>query len=518
MALGSTTFLGSLGFAENPFVLTNADEEPELQSYFVPPPYFPAVIGSSSRPKSAVVFAPRGGGKTAQKVMIEKTSLSRTPETGEFLCLTYDSFVFPDRFRTADASAEWHLINIVRLLVTAILIHADAAAIRASLSNSESAALTKCARNFLSDVSEAEFSSTLRAIRSPMGRVSDFYDKYKGQAVTSINAVAAKYELGNVLSIDKERGLKKPAISEYFSTLIRVCQKLGFESVYILVDRIDEASITQGDSRESFKFIESLLSDLHVLEISGAAFKFFLWDQVEPHYRRGGARPDRVPIYKINWSIGELQQMLSRRLEAYSSQRVSSLNELLATDVTYDLHALVATLAAGSPRDMIRMCRAIVDEQTRVGDQAGTLNSGAIERGISTFSSDRSNELFPELMDELLRIGSYSFTISRMANDVFRMTTQAMGRKIQTWVDAGAVVKSGELPNPGNRPQNLYSISEPKLAVSLRGSKSFPEVLADNMFLCPSCSSMNLVDTPSECYQCRSEIGQENSLSRKFKR
>jgi hypothetical protein len=39
MALATDSFLGSRGFIENPFILTNADEEENLSSYFVPPPF-----------------------------------------------------------------------------------------------------------------------------------------------------------------------------------------------------------------------------------------------------------------------------------------------------------------------------------------------------------------------------------------------------------------------------------------------------------------------------------------------
>jgi hypothetical protein len=34
-----------LGFESHPFLKTNAAEEESLQSYFVPPPYFDAIIG-----------------------------------------------------------------------------------------------------------------------------------------------------------------------------------------------------------------------------------------------------------------------------------------------------------------------------------------------------------------------------------------------------------------------------------------------------------------------------------------
>lgn len=59
-------------FKSHPFLKTNAVEEEFLQSYFVPPPYFDAVIGDSKSPGASIVLAPRGAGKTAQRLMVER--------------------------------------------------------------------------------------------------------------------------------------------------------------------------------------------------------------------------------------------------------------------------------------------------------------------------------------------------------------------------------------------------------------------------------------------------------------
>jgi hypothetical protein len=73
--------LDNLGFNLDPFAKNNADEEDRLKSYFIEPPFFKAVYGDLASPKSAVVFAPRGGGKTALKRMLELSS-----QDNPFLC------------------------------------------------------------------------------------------------------------------------------------------------------------------------------------------------------------------------------------------------------------------------------------------------------------------------------------------------------------------------------------------------------------------------------------------------
>ena len=77
-------FLSRFGFEADPFESTNAETEPRLEEYFVPPPFFEPVMGNPQTPTSHVVLAPRGGGKTAQKRQSEARSL----ELGTFLCVT----------------------------------------------------------------------------------------------------------------------------------------------------------------------------------------------------------------------------------------------------------------------------------------------------------------------------------------------------------------------------------------------------------------------------------------------
>jgi hypothetical protein len=79
----------NMGFWTNPFAYTNADEEDYLKDYFIQPPYFDSVIGDYRSPSSCIVLAPRGGGKSAQRKMIEIWS-----QDHPVLAITYDRFEF----------------------------------------------------------------------------------------------------------------------------------------------------------------------------------------------------------------------------------------------------------------------------------------------------------------------------------------------------------------------------------------------------------------------------------------
>ncbi|MGE0080757.1 MAG: hypothetical protein AB7U81_05620, partial [Thiohalomonadaceae bacterium] len=103
----------TLGFNQHPFSKTNADEEESLHEYFVPPPYFEAIIGDASSPSSGIVLAPRGAGKTAQRRMVEADAIR-----SGYLAVTYDRFEFSGGYSLSVISLQYHLRNfIIRIIV-----------------------------------------------------------------------------------------------------------------------------------------------------------------------------------------------------------------------------------------------------------------------------------------------------------------------------------------------------------------------------------------------------------------
>lgn len=50
---------------------------------------------------------------------------------------------------------------------------------------------------------------------------------------------------------------------------------MGFDSVYVLVDKIDETDVTGGDSKKAARLVTPLLTNIKLLELDTVAFKFF---------------------------------------------------------------------------------------------------------------------------------------------------------------------------------------------------------------------------------------------------
>jgi hypothetical protein len=240
------------------------------------------------------------------------------------------------------------------------------------------------------------------------------------------------------------------------------------------------------------------------LEVDGVGFKFFLWDQLRAIYHEAGARTDRVKEFSLQWRFSELETMLSRRLSAHSHGKVSSLNQLMSTEVTYDAHALVARLAAGSPRDMIRLCGRIVSESSR---QAGSdlIATGELLRGIWEFCRERSQELCD--LTEIARVQSFHFTINQLASDVFRVNWQSMKPRVDSWCDSGVVAKIGtEATERIGRPRDLYGITDVRVGLATRPFEEARLLLEAAVFVCPRCEDVFLAeDERILCTSCGAE-------------
>ena len=495
------TFTARHGFKSDPFSSTNAETEDELKDYFVPPPYFATVLGDPASPSSNIVFAPRGAGKTAQRRMIENQSADQD----RYLCVTYDSFDTGGTSVLSSPTLDGHLVEVCRLMTVGILERLTDESEAEKLDKRQKEVVKAAGELFLARLSALEYEKALKSVKSFGQKTSDFWHKYGGIVAVGIAALMKKAGLDPVQLPEDLRAstLSPDGSARYFYTeLLKICRSLGWSSVYVLVDKVDETPSTNTDPASAFKLIRPLLVDLPTLEAAGAAFKFFLWDQTEEAFRTGGGRPDRVQVVTLDWTVIELELMLSRRLRSFSGGAVESFNALMCSDGKVDSHRLLAYLANGSPRDMIRMAASIIAEQTRHSSDTKCVTEVTLLRGIQVFAQQRSQELYPQHLADLKKVGKPSFTITELSGDIFRVTTQAARSKVQKWQATGAVDKIADLPNPSGRPTYLYGINDPRLAITVRG-KDVRASLHDDLHICGSCSRIVVISDPGlTCPHC----------------
>jgi len=173
-------FLENLGFDSDPFAKTNADEEERLENYFIAPPFFSAVYGDVNSPKSALVFAPRGNGKTALKRKIELSSNNQ-----DFLCITYNSFNITGK-SLSDIDQKYHLTNLVRLIVIAVVTASQNGKLD-NLSTDDRHLIYLFVKDYLSEIDQTDLKTGIGAIKNFSDKAKDIWNKFTGPIGLVIN-------------------------------------------------------------------------------------------------------------------------------------------------------------------------------------------------------------------------------------------------------------------------------------------------------------------------------------------
>jgi len=510
-------FLGRLGFGANPFQFTNADEEEHLQSYFVPPPYFDSVWGDPTSPKSHVIFAPRGGGKSAQRKMIEYKS-----QDSDVFVLRYDRFEHLSTSDLKELTVDYHLRNIVSLLLLGFLLEFRQRGVHASaFSRVEREQIEALCDYYLGRITRFEAVRASEALRTLSSKAKQFLKDWSGP----LNALAAAalssqgIGVGKIDSIQQSAGQTVEGPAKAHLEVVRdLLRSIGFGSIYILIDKVDETPQTGNNAEASFMLVKPLLRDLELLQIKDIAFKFFLWDNLKTYYGKFG-RPDRLQQFELRWDEEHINRMLSKRLEAFSGEKVRNLSQLTNADLAEPLQKVVVLFASGSPRDMIRVCQDIISEQLQINPGSDQIGLEAIVKGISTFSSRRANELLqaqPQVLRELIKVGQVNFTANYVANDVFKIDANAARNKIRGWVDAGVVEKIGELSS-GGRPIYHYAVSDIRIAKAMLAQLDLIQFIKQKTRVCPKCRALLIRDWDTHpaqsCHQCSSAFLLQSTAS-----
>jgi hypothetical protein len=229
-----------------------------------------------------------------------------------------------------------------------------------------------------------------------------------------------------------------------------------------------------------------------------------------------GGRTDRVTVYELHWSVLELSEMLTKRLEVFSEGRIRSFNELLEPDVGIDLHLLLAHLCYGSPRDMIRMAKQIIAEATKSDPSVSEITRNAIWAGVHEFSKKRTTELYGKLESDFSKFQDVSFVTNKLASDVFRISDNAMRQKLQQWTEVGAIRKMTELATGKNRPAHVYTFTDLRVPIG-RGRLQDVELALDNYGLeCTNCGRIVIGSSKDLVCECGStaELTTSRSLLR----
>lgn len=380
----------------NPFKKTAADDERDLltEELFVPVGDY-ELIGSN---QTVLVFAPRGGGKSALRIRLAAQALPQNPEALTLAVEITDFGWLVARYRETGRVTEGDYTNLllrqtaVALLKTFIpssdnqtteLAEREKRAGEVSFeARAQMAALIK--RYAPARLAPAALFTAMRRLWPAFdGNWYDFEAAAGEQTLRSYLSktnVAPKRHAAWLLADlnDQPAPTTDPYESplEPFKSLTRLAALLQIDHVHFLVDRLDEMQLFADNYEAQADILEPLLAYLNLLELPGLAFKFFVAREL---YRvlqgRTAVRRDRLlnKAVTLHWTEDDLDNLLENRLNYFSQEAISSLAQVCAENDTR-IQADLRRTAMGSPRRLLTGGYLLVQAHVHEMDGQGLLS------------------------------------------------------------------------------------------------------------------------------------------------
>ena len=373
---GIDGWLFDLGFVHgNPFAHVEADRERAfLPRFFVPVAGYDHIAGNDT----VVVFAPRGSGKSALRVMLASDCAPQNARSS-YLAVEFTDF---DALAQKQKRGEPILIDeyVSRLLQAAARVlwetftapilqnssDIDARERARSISPAGRTLLTRFVAMYYPELLypaglhqwfcrlDAGFALSLEGVA---GAVTERCLRQR-LAATALAAQPLALLLAEMSDLREMAKTPAGGPREEMKRFVDLLVTLRIEAVHFLIDRLDENDITANRPEAQADILEPLLANLPVLELPGTAFKFFLAQEThEALTGRGSFRLDRLrtqaPV-KVRWDRAQLEALLNARVNVYSDGRYEEFVMLWAGQAPAgQIEQEMLDLALGSPRRLL---------------------------------------------------------------------------------------------------------------------------------------------------------------------
>jgi len=488
-----SSLLRSLGFSQNPFDSYVAENEPDIEQYFVRPPYYTEILSRGKSAKSFILFGARGSGKSASRIAFYKACWSRRKEGKSApLAIVLDDYnrILSSGLGKVDVGSfaeEVAFLTIESLLVwLSALEDGDRQLYLEGLNQKEEELIVEVLkRYYLNRPALARTTSAkeaLRLLNQAWHTELKLWAERKWDSIADLvanlsNALATKTlqaEAGLVAGLQDLMKLSKSELnnSEYaralLSRLVDLSRIFEFDGIAVLLDKVDETSETNNSAESTAKLLYPLMSTTQLLEVEGFGWLVYLWDKVKELYgpNEQGVRIDKIANATIQWPQQFLSEMLDKRLAFYSQQAVTSFSQMCSDEISpEDTLAEMIKLSMNSPRELIRIIDITIREHDELGGH-GLLITSSVERALDKYVVERLPSLYPkQVLQQVSRIKNLQFANSDL-QAIFKTGSQNIRNRISKWQDCGIVAQTGTRPAQGGqqgRDAFLYAVIDTRV-------------------------------------------------------
>lgn len=479
---------------DNPFARFSAEEEEDLKSIFLKPRYYETLKSNAKQGNSRILVGQRGLGKSATIHMLfddlkaNKTlpllitryeGIPLTNNKGYFLYKILQSFtkriaeyLYKNHQHFKKLSKEQkncmaYLIELFYDNEVAETYMKEAKSIKAKRRVNWFKGLFNRNLRLINGVANGAVKLTSSVIRQsiglPDGDVGSFTTAFFDEIpLSKINSLTMKdvVEKGN----DKLLSLIK--------LLIDIALSLGFESIVVLFDKIDEFSEINADINKVAEFTLPILTDTDLLYTSKLSIVFSLWSEVKRTLNNKGVRFDKFQDIDISWRDEDLERIIDKRLEFYSINK--SVPVTLKSLVPLDNdRRVILSLADGSPRSLLLLLSRLYDEETgRMSDNVSftSFSATTISRGVIEYCrrfdyeslqpskvSDKKN--YYNWLEKVLQMQKPLFTVPEVAS-VFHIKVTNAVKYVAEMEKLGIITADSSAGDDGN---TVYRTIDPRI-------------------------------------------------------
>ena len=368
-------WLRSFGFTRNPFETTEAVGESLyaaefLNGTFVKPECFDRILGQADHPKSMLVFAPRGCGKSSTCLMTahfcrEGISPSETHDLAEIprvLPIMHTKFSYLSKSGDNSISlVDAHVIEILQRGVKALaeMIHdyPDVAGRVQKMDDYSRLELQSFFVRYQDFVPISDFYRVRKFLGGEI-RLGGEADPDRLIGMISNSAASDNPDFASGEIIDQINLRFKSPLIDQLARFAALSSQLGIRMIDVLIDGLDESWLTADNPEKAVGLIAPLLSNLTLMNSTPfLTFKVFAPAELSDLLLKvvHQVRRDRIGIENIIWNETSLLEILERRLAYCSNDTVMSLDAISAPEIRGQIDHEIVHLSGGNPRRLILM-------------------------------------------------------------------------------------------------------------------------------------------------------------------
>lgn len=472
----------------DPFSKLSAEEELDvLNEIYFKPHYYNELVNLAKQGHSRFILGQRGDGKSATIYKLKDDLLNGS--TLPILITRYDNF-------PPSQNVNYFLYAILRELTLTVAKSLFEDNKKTKLLNGTQKSQISlfieifydnyCSEQFVASAQSIKRKKTygwlVKLFNRGLRLINEIINKAASLTVDSIQryiGVPGESEIsGDVLtefdvpeikamSMEEVVGWGKDRLIRAIKRMIEIANSIGYKTIIVLFDKIDEYSIVNTDVERVAEFTFEILTDTDFLYSKNLAIVFSLWSEVKNSLGSKGVRYDKFKCIDIRWTREELEKLIDKRLEFYSVDKNQpvQLRSLVSDDNTKNE---ILDVSYRSPRSLINMLGCIYNEDNR--ENIISFSPSAISRGMIKFCKEFDYEsLLPSRLgkstdlinwiDKVLAIKRVNFSLKEASQALGQ--TQNTTQQYVDYLKKISIIKDSPISDESGKPR--YDVLDPKI-------------------------------------------------------